>query len=59
MNKKILALTALLLSPGALAYGVWIALGTKVVSVSPRNGDVDMFIIKTSGGSGIFAKVML
>ena len=45
----------LLLCPNAFAGSAWIAAGTKIVSITPRNGDVDMFIIETSGGSGICA----
>lgn len=55
MNKKILTLVALLLCPSAFAGGAWIAVGTKVVSITPRNGDVDMFIVETSGGGGVCA----
>lgn len=55
MNRKILTLIALLLCPSAFAEGSWIATGTKIVSISPRNGDTDMFIIETSGGGGICA----
>ena len=55
MNHKILTLLALLLCPSAFAGGSWIAVGTKVVSITPRNGNTDMFIIETSGGSGICA----
>ena len=55
MNLKILTLIALLLCPNAFAGGAWIAAGTKIVSITPRNGDVDMFIIETSGGNAICA----
>ncbi|MCJ8273531.1 MAG: DUF5992 family protein [Psychrosphaera sp.] len=55
MNKKILILAALLLSPSAFADGAWIATGTKVVSITPRNGDIDMFVVQTSGGAGLCA----
>lgn len=55
MNRKILTLVALLLCPSAFAGGAWIAAGTKIVSISPRNGDTNMFLIETSGGSGVCA----
>lgn len=53
--KKLFVLIAVCTAMDSVASGAYIANGTTITSILPRNGTQDMFIIDTSGGTGICA----
>jgi len=53
--KKLFMLIAIFTAMDSVAGGAYIANGTTITAIFPRNGTQDMFIIETSGGTGICA----